>query len=94
MPFPAQSPRAFTRANIEALNPNQFGCYGILSGSTVVYVGKGDIRTRLLAHLNNENPRITRCTPTHWVDVVTNDADNVEKSLIVEFTPICNKKVG
>lgn len=94
MPFPAQTPRAFTRAQVEALNPNQLGCYGIMSGQIIIYVGKGDIRARLLAHLNNDNPRITRSRPTHWVDVLANDADNMEKSLIVEFNPTCNRKVG
>jgi len=26
MPFPTQTARAFTRANVEALNPGQYGC--------------------------------------------------------------------
>lgn len=95
MPFPTQAPRAFTRANVEALNPNQNGCYGLfVSQGGWVYVGKGDIRKRLLDHLNGDNPCITRNRPTHWVDVVTNDLDRMEKALILELTPTCNKKVG
>jgi hypothetical protein len=94
MPFPAQTPRVFTRADIESLNLNQHGCYGIMSGSTMIYIGKGDIRARLLAHLNNDNPHITRNRPTHWVGSVTNNADDHEKALILEFNPTCNKRVG
>lgn len=94
MPFPQQTPRAFTKANIEALNPDQFGCYGIYKSGTWIYVGKGDIRARLLAHYNGDNPCITGQSPTNWVDVVTNDADNEEKRLILEYKPVCNKKVG
>jgi excinuclease UvrABC nuclease subunit len=95
MPFPQQTPKAFTRANVEALNPNQHGVYGIYRANDAwVYVGKGDIRQRLLDHLNGDNPCITREKPTHWVDEVTSNADAREKQLIVELNPICNKKVG
>jgi hypothetical protein len=94
MPFPKQQPRAFTRANIEALAPGQMGCYGLCRGSLNIYVGKGDIRQRLLDHLNGDNSCITRNGPTHWVDVVTNDMDAEEKRLILEYQPVCNKRVG
>ncbi|MFZ3322358.1 MAG: hypothetical protein WA190_08310 [Usitatibacter sp.] len=95
MPFPQQVPRAFTRANVEALNPDQMGCYGLfVHQGGWVYVGKGDIRQRLLDHISGGNPDITRARPTHWVDVVTGDMDNEEKRLILELKPSCNKKVG
>ncbi len=95
MPFPKQTPRAFTRANVEAITPRQIGCYGLfINGSRWVYVGKGDIRKRLLEHLNGDNPCITRNGPTHWVDIVTNNMDEIEKALILELNPACNKKVG
>lgn len=95
MGFPNQTARAFTRQNIEALAPNQFGCYGLfINQGEWVYVGKGDIRKRLLDHLNGDNPCITRSRPTHWVDIVTDDMDRLEKSLILELNPTCNKKVG
>ena len=70
MAFPEQEPRAFTRANIEALTENQMGCYGLFRDGQWIYVGKGDIRTRLLAHLNGDNTCITTARPTHWVDEV------------------------
>jgi len=94
MPFPQQAPKAFTKANIEALNPGQIGCYGLFRQGTWIYVGRGDIRNNLLAHFNGDNPCITREKPTNWVDVVTNDDINLEKRLILELNPICNKKVG
>lgn len=95
MPFPTQTARAFTRANVEALNPSQYGCYGLFRDrGPRIYIGKGDIRQRLLDHLNGDNPRITRENPTHWYDEVTSNADAREKQLIVELNPICNRKVG
>ena len=94
MPFPQQPPRGFTRQNIEAITPGQYGVYGLFKQSVWVYVGKGDIRTRLLRHLDGDNPCINRQGPTHWVDCVTNDMDTQEKRLILELTPTCNQRAG
>jgi hypothetical protein len=92
MPFPQQIPRVFSKANVEAINPGQMGCYGLFRQGEWIYVGKGDIRARLLVHLNDSH--ITRKGPTHWVDVVTPFYDSLEKKLIVELNPALNKKVG
>ena len=94
MPFPKQTPRQFTKQNILNITPGQTGCYGLLHQNSWVYVGKGDIRDRLLAHYNGDNPCISRERPTHWVDVVVNNPDQLEKKLILELQPVCNKKVG
>ena len=94
MPFPPQTPRALTKANVQLLTPGQVGCYGLFRKGQWIYVGKGDIRDRLLAHLNGDNPCITRQGPTHWVGMVTVDCDAEEKRLIREFQPTCNQKVG
>jgi hypothetical protein len=94
MPFPQQTPRTFDRAGIEILSPNQLGCYGIFRQGLWIYVGKGDIRKRLLDHLNGDNPCITRSAPTHFVTSIGGDMDAIEKQLILEFTPSCNQRVG
>lgn len=95
MPFPDQTPRAFTRPNVLALKPDQIGVYGLVKGQSWVYIGSGDIRARLLDHLNGDNACITREKPTHWVDVlVEGDPVPREKQLIAEYDPVCNKRVG
>ena len=95
MPFVQQTPRLFSRQNIETLNPGQVGVYGLFTQGSWVYVGKGDIRQRLLDHLNGDNPCITRQAPTHWVDEVTpRDPSVRERQLILEFQPACNLRVG
>jgi len=94
MPFPKQTPRAFTCANVEALNPNQFGVYGLFREGQWIYVGQGDIRRRLLDHLNGDNPCITRERPTHWVDELTELMDAMETALILELKPVCNQRLG
>lgn len=97
MPFATQTPRAFNRQNIEALNTNQSGVYGIFKQGVWVYVGKGDIRQRLLDHLNGDNPCILRQIPTHWVaEVIPNQTpmNNRERELILELNPACNMRVG
>lgn len=96
MPFIQQIPRAYTRQNVEALNSNQFGVYGIFRQGRWVYIGKGDIRKRLLDHLNRNNPLILAAQPTHWVDEVCVDPimSNREKQLILELQPLCNQRIG
>ena len=96
MSFVQQAPRVFSRQNIEALNPNQLGVYGIFREGQWIYVGKGDIKTRLLAHLNGDKACILNQMPTHWVDELRSEPEmsNREKQLILEHRPVCNEKVG
>lgn len=95
MPFPKQDGRAFTKAGIEVLNPNQRGVYGIYRPDAWIYVGKtDDLRKRLLEHLNGDNPRITRERPTGFYTLVTDDDVRMEKVLTLEFDPIANRQVG
>ncbi len=90
MPFLQQPIRSFTRTGISEFNPNQYGVYGIFNQDRWIYIGKGDIRKRLLAHLNGDNPCILKAKPTHFVAEVTQYADAREKQLIQEMKPSCN----
>jgi len=96
MPFIPQIPKLFTKQNVESLNPNQFGIYGIFRQNQWIYVGKGDIRKRLLDHLNRDIPCIMNTGPTHWVDEVLSEPQMSirEKQLITELNPSCNQKLG
>lgn len=95
MPFVQQTPRLFDRQNVKLLSPNQYGVYGLFRKGAWIYVGRGDIRQRLLDHLNGDNPRITRATPTHYVsELVSGDASARETQLILECLPACNQRVG
>ncbi len=94
MPFPTQTPRLFTKAAIELLNPNQNGVYGIFRHDRWIYVGRGDIRTRLLSHFAGNNPAITAQGPTHFVAMVTRNDETIERQLILELQPVANRKVG
>ena len=91
MPFPPQIPKIFDGLHIEAIGPNMLGVYGLFRHGQCIYISKGDIRQRLLSHLNGDNPRITRERPTHWVAEVTPDMDGREIQLIQEFRPISNQ---
>lgn len=96
MAFPQQTPRAFTRQDVLSLNANQFGVYGIFNQMRWIYVGKGDIRERLLAHINGDIPAILTAGPTHWVGEVCGKLamDVREKQLILACGPHCNQRVG
>jgi len=95
MPFIQQTPRVFTCSDIEVLTPGQSGVYGLFRQDAWVYIGKGDIRTRLLDHLNGDNPCILREWLTGWVGEVFNgDPSARERDLIIELQPVCNQRAG
>lgn len=94
VPFVQQNSQTFTRANIEVITPGQMGVYGIFKTNRWIYVGRGDIRNRLLAHFNGDNTCITGELPTHYVDEVTTSYIQRETDLIRELTPACNQRVG
>ena len=95
MPFPEQDPQEFTRQNIEKMKLNQSGVYGLYRTNYWIYIGKGDIRQRLLDHFNGDNPCISKEQPTHWVAaIIGGDPSAREKQLITEFQPLCNQRVG
>jgi hypothetical protein len=92
VPFPPQKPRPFSRANVEALQPRQLGCYGLFRRGEWIFVGAGDIRAQLLGHLNGDESCVLHARPTHWVDVLTDNMYEEANRLIVELEPICNRK--
>ena len=94
MAFPEQESKPFTRVVVLALPERERGCYGLFKTNQWVYVGSGFIRARLLDHLNNDNPCITRKQPTHFVHEITQDYRQREKELIQELDPECNRQAG
>jgi hypothetical protein len=85
--------RSYTRADIEGLNPNQNGVYGIFigKGKPAIYIGSGDIRERLLVHIGGDNPCITKRNPNLWTaEVIQGDPTDRERVLITEYQPLCN----
>jgi len=97
MPFPDQVLQEFTKETIQRLSPDLRGCYGILADGKYLYVGKGQVRGRLLDHLNGDKPCILNGNPTHFVGAKTtsqSETDELEKELIRELDPPCNERVG
>ena len=92
--FIQQIPLLFNRSVVSSLMPNSIGVYGIYRQGHWVYVGKGNIRERLLVHLSDSF--ILAQTPTHFVTELWQDPhmSNREKALILALQPHCNKKVG
>jgi hypothetical protein len=92
MPFNRDNPvRRFTRGNVESFPPDQLGVYGLFTRGRWIYVGSGDIRERLLGHLNGDNDCIAEHRPSDWVHEVTPDYAEREKQLILELRPRCNE---
>ncbi len=92
MPFIDPTLRPFIRSEILGLNPGELGIYGLLRNKQWIYIGKGDIRIRLLSHLNGDNQSIKNQEPSHWVAEITGNYQNRELELIEEYQPLCNRK--
>ncbi len=102
MPFPQQRPRPFTREGVEALRLGRFGVYGLLSDvGEYIYIGSGDVRTHLLAHLDGVMPSVTERRPVSWVEwtlearaswkiALLPALENRQRELIEEYSPRCN----
>ncbi len=95
MPFSQSTGTPFNRTSVEQISPTIRGIYGLFRPGIWIYVGKGDVRDRLLRHLNGDNACITREAPTHFVfEEAPLTLDTRERELILELDPICNERVG
>jgi excinuclease UvrABC nuclease subunit len=84
-------------ASIVANAPAQSGVYALFKPGVWIYVGEsGDIRARLLQHLNGDNPCITQNAPTgfQFELVAANQRVARQNQLILALKPICNQKLG
>jgi hypothetical protein len=89
VPFPPQRPKPFDRASVETFAAGVVGCYGLFRRDRWIFIGTGDIRQRLLAHLEGDTPSILRQRPTHWVAVETLDHATMERELVLACDPVC-----
>ncbi len=93
MPFSTPM-RPYTKEDILNIKPDQRGVYGIFKGNTAIYVGSGDLRERMLAHVDGDNSCITESLPDEWTaGVVSGDPTVLEGQLIREYDPACNQVV-
>ena len=93
MPFDNDRPWVFDRPAIESFNADQTGVYAIYNARTWIYIGRGDIRQRLLAHLDGDISDITTHAPTHFRAEVTDDSVKREQQLLREYMPACNPRL-
>ncbi len=90
MTFPSQPPKRFARETIAPLSGGMVGCYGLFRRERWVYIGGGDIRAGLLAHLDGHRPWTCDDAPTHWVAVETADYAATAQQLICACRPSGN----
>ncbi|MGA9058717.1 MAG: GIY-YIG nuclease family protein [Terriglobia bacterium] len=94
---PGQSGYTFDFNSITSFVPSQSGVYAIYNQQSWIYVGEGpDIRARLLAHLNGDNPCILNygATGFQFEPVVADQRVARQDALILQLGPACNKKLG
>lgn len=94
---PGQPGYNFTRASILANAPTGSGVYVLFTSETWVYVGEaGDIRARLIQHLDGDNACVTRLNPTGFQFELWPAHQRVARqdALIVQLHPACNRRLG
>ena len=81
----------FVRDVVEQIEEGQIGCYGLLKDGEVIYVGAGEIRSCMLAHLGGQPASLQGCPPTHWIGAEVPDPDTLLPELLEEYRPRCNE---
>jgi hypothetical protein len=94
MPFHNDRPCLFDRQTIESFDAGQAGVYALYNDQEWIYIGRGEIRQRLLDHLNGNIPAINTNAPTHFIAEITSDALYREKQLLREYKTSCNAPPG
>jgi hypothetical protein len=93
VPFPEQSRRPFVAEEIERLPPGCRGVYGLFNETGCVFVGKGNLRERLLSHLKSGFTEEARCVrqsaPTFFLFEETENFVVRHMGLVVEYAPKC-----
>jgi hypothetical protein len=93
MPFPDQPRRPFLREEIERVADGVRGVYGLFNEEGCVFVGKGNLRDRLLGHLKGGYTEEARCirdrAPTYWLCEETENFVVRHMGLVVEYRPRC-----
>jgi hypothetical protein len=87
--FPPQKPQPFERSAVAGLRAGVVGCYGLFRRERWVYIGTGDIRARLLAHLDGDRPWLAGDEPTHWVVIETSEYETAARDLVIACAPSC-----
>ena len=93
MPFPDQPRRPFAAEEIERLPAGKRGVYGLFNEEGCVFVGKGNLRERLLLHLKSGYTEESRCirksAPTWFLFEETENFVVRHMGLVVEYGPKC-----
>ena len=92
-----QPSNSFTRSTILANAPASSGVYALFTSQTWIYVGEtGDIRARLIQHLDGDNSCISRLNPTGFQYELSLSHQRVARqdALIVGLKPECNQRLG
>ncbi len=93
MPFPDQPRHPFTPEEVARVPEGKRGVYGLFNDLGCVFVGKGNLRERLLLHLKPGYTEEARCirklAPTYFLLEETENFVVRHMGLAVEYAPRC-----
>ena len=94
MPFQGEK-RPYNRKEVMAFPGFRHGVYGVFKDNVALFVGNsGDIKSRMLRHVNGDNPDITANAPNVWFAEIMAGAGQAaiearQKQLVEEYKPTC-----
>jgi hypothetical protein len=94
MPFEQLTPRPFNSVSVRMYAPLSSGVYGISNAQEWIYIGETeDIRTALLAHLQDSHGALMKRKPTGFVFEICAGTNRPVRQgrLVSEYAPACNR---
>jgi hypothetical protein len=95
MPFPDQPRRSLNAEEIARLPEGVRGVYGLFNEAGCVFVGKGNLKERLLSHLKAGYSEEARCirknAPSYFLVEETENFVVRHMGLVVEYEPACGR---
>ena len=96
MPFNQPVPRPFMPIAVQTYAPVAPGLYGISNAREWIYIGEcEDIRSALLAYLENPHTDVMRRQPTGFVFEICDGVHRAARQdrLVLEYEPTYNRRV-
>lgn len=97
MPWNNQNTFLYSMNSVLSSATQNSGVYGIFKPDQWIYIGEsGNIKQRLIQHLNRDNECIVRHGPTAFIFELCPSSERVQRqdALILEFLPPCNTTLG
>ena len=94
MSFTPHYSGSWAESSIRSIPDGKVGVYAVHNATVTIYVGMGDLKSRLQGHLSGDDECLASHRPTGWIAEVTDTPDKRRRTLVAQFTLPCNQQGG